>query len=174
MGARQPAQEQGERLIAMSRFLQEEHRLYGRLMELACGKQKVLVEGRLDDLENLVQEEQAVLKSVAALEEDRYALQCDLALTFGVSPSELTVTRLAEIAGPAHGPSLQEAQQQLVKLIHELSAINQSNQELIQQSLAYISFAMDTVTGISSAPTYGKEGRRHRTRPALNIVNRKG
>ncbi len=163
--------EQDKRLTAMAGLLDEEGRLYGRLLDLARQKQRALVDGRLGDLEAVLEEEQRVLHTVAGLEEERYALQCDLAKQFGCAPGEMTVSRLAEAAGGPHGARLRERQQALVALIHDLSAVNQCNTELIQQSLAYVNFAIDTLAG-GAAPTYGEAGQRRRSQ-ALRLFNKR-
>lgn len=163
---------QGERLGTMVKLLGDEAALYGDLVDLAREKQRALVGGRLSDLERILAREQDLLKSVAEVEEARYALQCDLASCFGVTPGELTVTRLAEAVGSSYGPLLLEKQQALVGLINELTALNQANAELIQQSLAYIAFTMDALAGEASA-TYGDDGRRQRGPVSLRLFNRR-
>lgn len=150
-----------ERLSTMVGLLETERGLYERLSQLARRKQDVLVRGQLPELELVLEEEKAALLTVADLEEERYALQCDLARGFGFDPTGLTVSRLAEMAGPVYGPRLRESQQSLVRLINELSAANQCNAELIQQSLAYINFTMDLLTG-GSVASYGDRGERRK------------
>lgn len=163
-----------ERLETMVRLLGDEAALYERLLSLAKGKQAALVAGKLQELERILGEEQELLRAVAEVEETRYALQCDLARAFGVTPGELTVTRLAEAVGPSFGPSLMAKQQTLVGLINELTATNQTNAELIQQSLAYIAFTLDAVTGAGASATYGGDGRRQRGPVSLRFFNRQG
>lgn len=159
MTDRQALMIEDERLSTMVGLLETERGLYERLSQLARRKQDVLVHGRLPDLELILEEEKAALATIADIEEERYALQCGLAREFGLQPSDLTVSRLANMAGPVYGPRLRESQQSLVRLINELSAINQCNAELIQQSLAYINFTMDLLVG-GSTPSYGERGGR--------------
>lgn len=149
-------------LSAMLDLLEAERRLYEDLSGLARRKQEVLVEGRLSELEGLIEREKETLRGVAAVEEERFALQCRLAGALGLEPAELTVTRLAESAGPPFGARLTQAQQALVGLIDELSTLNQCNTEMIQQSLAYVDFVMGLLAGGRSAETYGRRGERPR------------
>lgn len=149
------------RLSTMVGLLETERGLYERLSQLARQKRDVLVRGQLPDLELVLEEEKAALAAVADLEEERYALQCSLARELGYDPADLTVGRLADMAGSVYGPRLRENQQSLVRLINELSAANQCNAELIQQSLAYINFTMDLLAGASVA-SYGDRGERRK------------
>lgn len=162
---------QGERLATMVRLLGEEVALYGELVGLAREKQRALVGGKLSDLERVLNREQELLRTVAEVEEARYALQCDLASYYGMTPGELTVTRLAEAVGSEYAPLLTEKQQALAGLIGELTVLNQANAELIQQSLAYIAFTMDALTGEAGA-TYGGDGRRQRGPASLRLFSR--
>lgn len=158
-------------LTAMTELLDEQGGLYDRLLGLAQRKRKVLISGELGELEAVLGEEQSILKRIARLEEERYALQCDLAGQFGFKPGELTVSKLAELAGPVHGHRLRRCQQVLVGLIGELSAVNQCNSELIQQSLAYVNYAMDAlVNGVGQ--TYGESGKRERGQ-MLRLFNKR-
>lgn len=160
-----------ERLARMLSLLEAERRLYEELSGLARRKREILIQGRLAELEGLLEEEKGALKGVADVENERFALQCDLAQELGLEPAELTVSRLAEAAGPEYGPRLRESQQALVSLIDDLSTINLCNSELIQQSLAYVNFAMDLLAG-GTAGGYGRRGERKRPGPRLNVFSR--
>lgn len=165
-----------QRLEAMSGLLEHETKLYAELLDLARQKRDTLINGQLGDLERLLISEQEILKEIATIEEDRYALQCDIARAWGKNPTEMTVSRLAEMADPAIGSRLKENQKKLVRLIHELSTVNQCNSELIQQSLAYINFAMETLAaGLDNgAATYSGAGTRRRIRGAARFLNKNG
>lgn len=162
-----------DRLSTMVGLLETERGLYERLSQLARQKQDVLVRGRLSDLELVLEEEKAVLSTVAEIEEERYALQCGLARELGLEATDLTVGRLAELAGATFGPRLRENQQSLVRLINELSATNQCNADLIQQSLAYINFTMDLLAGASMA-SYGDRGERRKVPLRDRFFSRRG
>lgn len=165
------AEEQEERLRAMIRFLQEESSLYRQLLEVAKEKQRVLVEGRFQSLGQVLEKEQKILRTVVGVEEERYALQCDLARLYGYSPGELTVSRLAETAGK-YGVALREKQRELTGIIQELSLVNQSNSELIQQSLAYIDFTLETLKGPSLS--YDRRGKKRRGGSSSRFFNLSG
>ncbi len=166
--------ESKNKLKAMANLLEQEAGYYANLLDLARCKQKVLVGGQFAELESLLVEEQEFLKEVASLEEERYALQCDLAKEFGKHPTDVTVSKLSDLAEPEIGSILKENQQRLVHLLHELTAVNRCNSELIQQSLSYINFTMETLaSGIGgSAPTYNGTGSRKRSKSVSRFLNR--
>lgn len=170
LGAVAPAAE--SQIEMMLTFLEAEGRLYGDLCSLARRKQEILIAGEMEELERLVAAEQAALAEVSRLEEERYALQCQLAAAWGLQPAELTVSRLAELAGPQHGPRLGEAQRRLVALIDDLSTLTLCNAELIEQSLAYLRYTMDLLGG-GRAAIYDRRGGR-RGAAGLNRFNRCG
>lgn len=161
-----------ERISQMVVLLDEECQVYSHLLELARKKQQFLIGGQLTELEQLLSQEQEALKAATVLEEERYALQCDLAQLYGSQPGELTVTALAELAGHSYGPRLKESQHHLVKLVNDLSALNQSSAELIQQSLAYINFTMDAVAGATFPAAYNRDGSRKKRQVGLRFFNR--
>ncbi len=150
-----------ERLRVMVDMLGRETELYTELVELARAKQKILVDGEIPSLESVLFKERDLLRAISQVEEDRYALQCDLASDLGLSPGELTVGRLADMAGTPCGPVLRERQQRLAGLIQELSAVNQCNAELINQALAYVDFTLGALSGAREAAVYERSGRRH-------------
>ncbi len=158
-----------ERMLAL---LEAEHRLYSDLCALARRKQEILIRGQLDELERLLGEEKAALADVSRLEEERYALQCELAGQLGLQPAELTVSRLAELAGPFYGPRLSQVQQALVGLIDDLSTLSLCNAELIEQSLAYLNYALDLLSG-GRAGEYDRQGGRRPGAARLNLLNRR-
>lgn len=153
-----------ERLEAMADMLAREADLYGELVGLARSKQKMLVDGEIASLESILVKERDLLRTISQVEEDRYALQCDLASDLDLSPGDLTVGRLADLAGPAYGALLRERQQRLAGLIQELSAVNQCNAELISQALAYVDFTLEALAGAGETVGYERSGRRQGTR----------
>lgn len=130
-------------------------RLIDALNQLVDVHQTMLASGQAkkeaimkDDIESLIQimnQESRMMKRIAALEEERVAA-CQVFLQEkGIkSALNLTITELARLVfDPEEKKALLHTQKALSKTLNELKFINDLNQKLIEQSLAFVNYSMD-------------------------------
>ena len=129
------------------------------LLALAQRKRDVLIRGDMDALNLIVKEENTLVFRVEKLESERIAFGRLLAARIGVQPEQLTATRVAELAGDEEEKRrMEELSAQLRNVIGELQKINNTNKQLIEQSLQFIRTSIELLTESPQVPTYGGTG----------------
>jgi flagellar biosynthesis/type III secretory pathway chaperone len=111
-----------------------------------CRKQSlVLVTGGLEDLDILLQGEQALIWRMGRLEERRFHLQREVAASMGIHPAGLTLERLLSDCPTAQTPRCREIAQRYGSAAGELMEANQQNAELLKQAMAFVDFSMQAM-----------------------------
>lgn len=111
-----------------------------------CRKQsQVLVKGGLEELDILLQGEQALIWRMGRLEERRFHLQRAVAASMGVHPASLTLERLLSDCPTTHTSRCREIAQRYGSLAEELLEANQQNAELLKQAMAFVDFSMQAM-----------------------------
>jgi flagellar biosynthesis/type III secretory pathway chaperone len=141
--------------------------VFAGLLDLAKKKREALVEGNLPGLDEIVKGEQALLWQGSRLEEKRYRLQQDLALNLGADPERMTLGQALEAAGETlegSGEALrarfQGLQDSLGVTLRDLDRLNETNQQLLEQSLSFVNYSIQIFSQVrGQGPTYGADGR---------------
>lgn len=126
--------------------------VYTEMLALADFKKQAIMENDVDEIIKLLNRESKGMKTIEQLERER----ADAAYAFlqghGVkSQLELTVTELSRLVfDPEEKKRLLDVQSRLSRILHQLKQKNELNQQLIQQSLEFIDFSLDMLTGKSS------------------------
>lgn len=160
-------------LERMESLLDRQLELYQSLVEMSHRKQQVLVRGDLQELESIIKAEQALLWQAGKLEESRLALQGELAASAGLKPEELDLSKLAELAGEPFASRYKSLQGCMVAIMDQLGAINRLNMELIEQSLSYINFSLELLSGAEAGETYTPAGKSPGRKDVTRLLDRK-
>ncbi|QCT04572.1 flgn family protein [Paenibacillus algicola] len=122
------------------------------MMELSDLKKQAIMENNMDELVKLLNRESKGMKLIEQLERERVEAAYAFLHSVGVkSQLELTVTELARLVfDPDDKQKLLEVQARLSSVLQELKLKNELNQQLLQQSLEFIDFSLDMLTGKSS------------------------
>ena len=139
-------------------LLRSELELYKNLLLVAKKKKPALIEGKLADIEELTKTEQILLLKVGKVEEGRQSLHLQLANHFSMPVEQLTISKLIEIIEEPWASAINGVQEDFILTLEELKVINQSNSGLIKQSLDYIEFSFNLLTGTEAEATYPNKG----------------
>lgn len=138
------------------------------------------VEKEMAELAGLTTTEENLIRQAESLERERQALAMDLAVQLGAQPRPESVTLRALVDalreavknqggdglrgsdGRRSGDALiegklqrlQELHHGLVELLAEIRQVNELNGTLLRQSLAYIDFSINLLTGAADAASY--------------------
>ena len=130
------------------RILDEQEELYGQLLETANEKTPVLVKGDIDQLNAIVQKERKLIARAEQLEQQRILATHRHFVSLGYISRMNT---LREVIQSVNQPELKqrliEQQQELSRLLEELRRVNDLNQQLIRQSLAFIEYSIELLVG---------------------------
>lgn len=135
-----------KQLVHVLNKLDEIHAL---LLESGEQKKQALIRNDVASLNQLVHNENKLIKQVSQLEQQRAVVTNDFLLSKGYKPSDrITVAEIAKLIFNAEEKgALLEAQGRLVDTLHQLKQLNEANQELVKQSLAFIEFSIDVMSG---------------------------
>ena len=139
------------------RVLGAEDEKYKDLMELSKKKTPILVEGDIEKLQKITDEEQVIVDEVANLELSRQAAMEDIANVLNKDVKTLKLSYLEEVLGkrPKEREELTRIHDRLKATIGELMVINNQNRELIRQSLDMIDFNLSLAKSMRTAPETG-------------------
>ncbi|MGJ7909845.1 flagellar protein FlgN [Neobacillus sp. LXY-1] len=114
---------------------------HSQLLDLAKEKRSVLVEGDINQLQNIIYRESSCTEEIQKLEEQRKALVKVYLEGKGIPEKDSTIEELLKVQeNVEHRTVLSGLAKQLRSLIREISQLNESNQQLIQSSLSYTQF----------------------------------
>ncbi|ARF68468.1 hypothetical protein B7C51_12590 [Paenibacillus larvae subsp. pulvifaciens] len=120
-------------------------RLHRELLVLAREKTPVIVNNQVEKLNLIVHKENKLLREMNELNQERIQATGEYLLARGYRPDpKVTIRDLSRLIFKAEEKKeLMELQEELMGLIEELRPINELNQKLIEQSLAFINYSLD-------------------------------
>ena len=123
--------------------------LHQLLLDVSEGKKQAIIANQVKDLAEWVSKESRLMKQVTAKQNLWRDTVAGLLVSLGRNPeNSMTIADIAALVAPNEGGhQLLSLQQQLLDIIHELKARNQSNQQLIEQSLAFINYSLELSSG---------------------------
>jgi len=127
------------------------------LLELAERKREILIRGPLKELTTVVAHETSHVNRVRVLEEERQRMFSSLMP--GLSMKEW----IEQLEEKQDRDQLEKLRAELKTVLFQLKQANDLNQQLIQQSQAYIQHNMELLTGEEKMVTYQRP-----THPAAN------
>jgi flagellar biosynthesis/type III secretory pathway chaperone len=153
-------------------IINAEIRAFHRLLELLEQEQRAIVADDLEGIEASVAEQQEVAVEAHRLEERRLRVVEELAGRLDLEPDNLSLGRLVEVVGGAHGEELARMRERMLELNRQIRATSDNNAFLIRQSLRYTERCLDILTGQDAAPgVYGKFGRTRRSSGDCSVLN---
>lgn len=129
--------------------LEELNVLHLKLLDIGQRKKTVLVNNQVNELAMFVNQESKLLKQVAETEAVWQKAIVTFLQSSGIMPDpSFTVTDIIKLVYNVEDRrALTDAHQALMKTIGRLKDSNALNQELIEQSLAFINHSMDLYMG---------------------------
>lgn len=119
------------------------------LLELAEQKKHALIHNQVEQLTQIVTKENKLLKRIGELDQQRVEAIGNFLIEKGYKPNpRVTVSDLTKIIFNAEEKrTLVDSQKQLLATIRKLREYNELNQQMIEQSLAFINYSIDIMSG---------------------------
>ncbi|MNI40431.1 FlgN protein [compost metagenome] len=135
-----------EDLLEMMNKLQEAH---VALLDLTKDKTRIIVSNQVEQLNQIVNKENKLLRHIGELDQQRMRVVNEYLISRGYTPNpRISVSDLVKVIFKAEDKiALAEAQKSLLSLIDQLKEHHALNQQLIEQSLAFIDYSLDLVMG---------------------------
>lgn len=156
-------------------ILGNEYDYYKDMLELSKSKKKIIVEGKVAELDKMVKLEQNMIFNIGQLErkrEEAVARLCkDMELNSGIT----NISELMQVLQPEHKKQLEDMQLKLRGILSELKTINDINGQLIEQSLEYIDYSINLLagTGMETGSLYEDIGKNKNKQRDKNIFDTK-
>jgi len=148
--------------------------LHKALYTLAVQKKEVLIKGEVDTLVQITHQEQKLIKGIETAEEKRIQLVQDLLKEKGMPLGEGTLSELIKLSTHAADKSkLTTCRNELTRIVSELRAANEENQQLLEQSLSFVNLSLELFTDHPEEDFFYKnprtyQGGSHLNRPFIN------
>ena len=138
--------------------LDAELQAHRHLMNVAERKQHDLVANDMAGFGRALQDEQAVIAETGRLRQIRERLLRAVATVLNVALPDLRLSQLlAKLPEPVRG-ELARRQADLAALLERLRLINERNQLLIRQGLAFTREILTAIVGPEATPAYDRRG----------------
>ena len=141
--------------------LNKENDEYGRLLELSKRKSAVIVSRDIPALEKITDDEQDVMTTIGRLDAKREQVTRDIADVINKDVESLKLSVLIDLLSkqPEEQRQLSKVHDKLKVTVQSVRAINESNRQLIEQSLEMVDFDLNMITSMRQAPETNNYGR---------------
>lgn len=146
---------------------------YKALLALSKQKREMLVKVQVQEVEALTKKEEALILQIGKLEGLREQVVADIAAVSQLPPETLNLSRIRAMVDEKQANRFVWIDKEFDSVLQELSALNQLNTELIQQSLGFINYNLNVLTQSQVGPTYAAKGQNTENAPARGLVDRK-
>jgi flagellar biosynthesis/type III secretory pathway chaperone len=134
--------------------LESEYDIYRQMIPIAENKTKVIICNDLATLQDITNQEQAMIEHVNALERKREEVITNIGTVVNRDPDKIHIKTIIQILDkqPKEQKQLSEIHDNLKNTIQRLVEINNHNKSLIQQSLEMIEFNMNFIQSTRMSP----------------------
>lgn len=135
-------------------ILEEEGNAYEELLELSTKKTPVIVQGDLEGLQRITDEEQVVVARINRLDVARQDVTKDIANVMNKDVNNLKLADIIDMLEqrPQEQKKLATAHDKLKTVTGQMKSINDQNRELIRHSLEMVEFDLNLIHSMKSAP----------------------
>lgn len=145
-----------ESLNKLIQTLEEMTDAHTRLLNLAEEKRTILVDGKIQELQSLINRESYCVDEIERLEQKRKQLVQIYIAQMGLTSEFFTLEELINIQNDATTKTtLDYITKQLRGLVHKITQLNESNQQLIHTSLSYVQYSIGMLVRKEPAIGYG-------------------
>lgn len=144
-------------ITELGKVLEQEANIYNDILELSKSKTRIIIDGKVNELENIVKLEQSLIIHMGKLEEMRERLIGEISGLLG--EPEITLSGLLKHVDGVQGDKFKKLQANIMNIVNDLKNTNEVNSKLIKNSLEYIDFSINLFANLSTNNNnYGKKG----------------
>ena len=141
--------------------MEGERSQYEKLIGLSGEKKESIIHKKLDVLESITVQEQAIADSLLKLEDKRHHLLCSMATVMGHDGEEISVSWMIDNLAnqPVEQKKLSKAKDALVTAANSAQVLNFQTQNLLRQALEMVEFDITLIKSSKQAPQTANYGR---------------
>ena len=133
-----------EKIITLTEILNKEEIILSQLLELEKNKNKILVSGKYNELEEIVEKEDRLTDTLSELEEKRLSITSD---------------SLSSIFPQNSSSEWTERKVRLTNLLKELKLYNEINQRVLEESIQFFRSSLSILSGCEDDSFYTPESK---------------
>ena len=135
-------------------LLEKENGEYEKLLELSMQKTPVIIEGNIEKLNKITDEEQIIVGRVNRLDKEREKVMHDIATVLNKAVQTLKLGQLVKLLAerPEQQNRLSQIHTRLKITMDQMVRVNNRNRELIQSSLEMVEYNMNVLKSMKAAP----------------------
>ena len=133
-------------------ILDRENTEYEKLVVLSDRKTPVIVQGDIDTLGSITEQEQEIVGIIQQLEKQRTEALADIANVVNRDVETLKLINLMLAKRPEQQEQLTRVHNRLKATIQKLKELNEKNQMLIGDAMEMVDFNLKMLQGLKSAP----------------------
>lgn len=140
--------------------LEKESTEYEALLEISKRKTPVIVSGKIEDLQDITDEEQVIVDRISHLDSKRETVTKDIANVINKDVESLKLSVLIGLLDkqPAEQKRLADVHDRLKTVVSDVRRINEQNRELIDHSLEMVQFDLNMIKAMNQAPETANYG----------------
>lgn len=152
-------------------LLEKENSEYEKLLELSMEKTPVIIEGNVEKLEKITDDENIIVSRVNMLDKQRMQAMEDIANVLNKDVESLKLAQLTAMLSqrPQEQKRLAAVHTRLKITTEQLVRVNEHNRDLITRSLQMVEYNMNVIKSMKCAPETANY-----TREAYNAGNTMG
>lgn len=134
--------------------LDQENTEYEKLVVLSDRKTPVIIQGDIDTLGSITEQEQEIVGIIKQLEKQRTEALADIANVVNRDVETLKLINLIQMLAkrPEQQEQLTEVHNKLKATIQKLKELNEKNQMLLGDAMEMVDFNLKMLQGLKSAP----------------------
>jgi len=127
---------------------------YEGLLEISRHKTPIIIQGDLEQLQKITDDEQELVSRILHLDHEREVGMKDIATVLGKDASKMKLSDLIDTLGkrPAEQQTLAGLHDRLTGTVRELKRVNEQNGELLKNSLEMVDFEINLLQASRTAP----------------------
>ncbi|QFJ54019.1 flagellar protein FlgN [Pseudobutyrivibrio xylanivorans] len=141
--------------------MEGERSQYEKLIDLSGEKKDSIIHKKLDVLEAITAQEQAIADSLLELEKRRASLLNSIAAVMGHDGEQITVSWMIDNLAnqPVEQEQLRTARGKLKKAADDVQMLNSQTQTLLRQAIEMVEFDITLLKSVRQAPQTANYGR---------------
>lgn len=134
--------------------LEKENTEYTVLVDLSTQKTSTIVKNDIEEMQNIMAKEQAIVDRINVLERQRETTINDISKVLHVDAKDLTVKVLIDLLKkqPTEQKKLSDVHSKIKKTLDKMVRVNENNKALMKESMEILEFEMNLLKGLKMAP----------------------
>lgn len=153
--------------------LNKQYEIYQEVLEIEKKKRKIIVDGKIKELDGITSKEQAMILSIAKLENIREAIIKNVIKELNINNVE-NIAELTKYLDDESKTKIIAIRDKFTEILKMVKNENDLNSKLIEQSLEYIEFNKNLLTTLENqGSTYGSDADEREIKIKSNLFDAK-